>query len=277
MKGKNGHSLYSASSMARIIACAGSVRACSKVPPRPESAAATEGTLAHEPVEFLIKNGEHKLLQSSDYLRRKYDMQMLVHAEAAAKAIWKLAKGRDAAISAEEKVKLSHIDAELGGTLDAAITEDFGTLDIIDYKFGKHIPVEVANNAQLMTYGVGKAHPEHYNFEHIRFTIIQPRAVHTDGPVRSWTTTPEKLIEFNEVLREAIKAAKSKNAKLKAGGHCFFCDAQKSCKAFTPDVLKEMRMSFAKPQTPEQIRAQLLLDFGNPDVTKKKKPKKEEW
>lgn len=274
MKGKNGHSLFSASSMARIIACPGSVRLCSQVPARPESEAAREGTEAHTVFESFIKNGPHKMLVTQDFLRRKHDLQMVLHAYASVQEVWKLAKGRDCTITAEEKVELVHIDKELGGTFDAAIEEDFGILDIIDFKFGKHIAVEVANNFQLMTYGVGKAHKLHYNFDAIRLTVIQPRASHADGPVRSWLTTPEMLKDFNRVLKDAVSAAKSKNAPLKAGSHCFFCDAKKICKAFTPDALKEMRMSFAKPKTPEQIRAQLVLDFGAPVDSNKKKSKR---
>jgi hypothetical protein len=260
-----GHSKFSASSAYRWLTCAGSVKLCERVETKRESASAIEGTLGHEPLEAILKNGPHKLLATEEFLRKKYDIEMVIHASNAAKHIWKIAP-KDAEVLSEEKVILAHIDADFGGTFDASIVEHFGTLDIFDYKFGKHIPVEVEANEQMLAYAVGKAHQYDYNFERVRMTIIQPRAHHLQGPIRTWVTPIETLFKWNEIFKAGIKAAKKKNAPLKAGDHCFFCDAKKICPAFkaNPDAMKGMRAMFARPRTAEQMKEQNALDFAEP-------------
>lgn len=259
----NGHSKFGASSAYRWLACPGSIKLCEKAPERKESDAAAEGTRGHECLELILKNGPHKQLASERFLREKYPHEMVIHAGNAARTVWELAP-KGAEILAEEKVLLTHIDEDCGGTLDASAVEHFGDLHVFDYKYGRHIPVEVENNSQMLMYAIGKAHEHHYNFDRVMLTIIQPRAEHAGGPVRTWVTTVAMLHEWNRRFKDGVRAAKKKDAPLKAGDHCFFCDAKPICKAFDPAAMKGMRGFFARPRTEKELEAQLALDFGEP-------------
>src|ERR1017187_8080245 len=100
------HAEFSASSAYRWLACPGSIRLCAKAEKR-ESDSAAEGTLGHEPLEALLKNGPDKRLATESFLRKKYDLEMVVHASNAAQAIWRMAPKGLTALS-EHKVSLPH-------------------------------------------------------------------------------------------------------------------------------------------------------------------------
>lgn len=149
-------------------------------------------------------------------------------------------------LESESRVRLDHIDENLWGTLDVSIAEAFGTLNVIDLKYGKFVPVEPEKNGQLSIYAVGKAREHNYNFDKVRLTILQPRAKHEKGPIRHWTAPMTYFFEFEREVREAVKRVKDKNAPVKAGPHCFFCDAKKICKAYSKDAITSVRARFAQ-------------------------------
>jgi hypothetical protein len=256
------HAKFSASNAYRWLKCSGSVALCEKAPPEKESPAALEGTLTHECLESFLKNGVHKQLSTSAFLRAKHPVERVIRAENAAHVVWGLRPGTPHELLAETKSSLAHIHPDMWGTADAVIVEHFGQLQVIDYKNGK-MPVEVKDNPQLIFYSLGIAHQYHYNFAEIALHVIQPNAAHVEGPNRKWVVDADKIREWELVFRKGVNEAEKKNAKLVAGGHCFFCPAKSICKAYTPDAIREERAKFIKPKTPEQIRKQLLLDFGD--------------
>jgi hypothetical protein len=262
-KEKNTHAKYSPSASHRWLECPGSVELAALCPPSPETPQAKQGTEAHLCLEMFLKNGQEKMLSTGVFLREQgHPVEMVVHAESAARAIWKFTP-KGAELLAETRSELFHIDKEMHGTTDATIIEHFSTLHVIDFKYGK-FPVEAENNSQMMAYAIGLAHKFDYNFEQVICTIIQPRAYHEKGPVRSWFTTIENLLEWNERFKKGVKLAKRKDAPFKSGEHCFFCPAKKECFVYTPDDTKSVRSKFFTPKSPEAKRKQLLLDFGEP-------------
>lgn len=257
-----GHAKYSPSSLYRTLECPGSVELAAKCPPEPDSPAAKEGTDTHTCLEILLKNGAGKQLATERFLTEKYPLQMVMHAAWAAREIWKL-KPKGATLLSETRSELFHIDKELHGTADAVIMEDFGELHVIDYKNGR-MPVEVEDNPQLVAYAIGIAHKWDYNFESVTHTVMQPRANHLAGPIRSWKTTIPNLHQWADRIKKGIALSKRPKAPFKTGKHCFFCPAKKICRVYDPEAARMDRSIFITQASPEQRRKQLLLDFGAP-------------
>lgn len=121
--------------------------------------------------------------------------------------------------------KLEELHPLLGGTADYIGVEAFGWAELVDYKHGRGVLVEVRDNTQLKTYGLGVL-LEFPDCEGVRMTIVQPRKEHEDGPIRSIEYTREELMDFGEELKAAADATQQSNAERKAGDWCTFCDAK---------------------------------------------------
>jgi hypothetical protein len=105
------------------------------------------------------------------------------------------------------------------------------TIYVVDLKFGFHV-VEVEENEQLFYYAMmAREMPElrEQPVELFNLTIIQPRAFHPAGPVRSVVVTLEQMNAFASKLMGAARATESETAPLKAGSHCVFCPAAAHC------------------------------------------------
>lgn len=120
------------------------------------------------------------------------------------------------------------------GTTDVACL-DPGYIEIIDYKHGAGLLVEVEENPQLMYY-VGLVIDElggaWSDDEEIKITVVQPRIKwHPDGVIRSWVTTVGHIRRWMvETLRPAMVRT-SVDAYLDPGQHCRFCPAHLVCPA----------------------------------------------
>jgi hypothetical protein len=122
------------------------------------------------------------------------------------------------------------------GTLDCDIEYEFPVgppgLEIIDYKHGAGVVVDVEDNPQLMYYANGKI-AEHAwpDSAGVRLTIVQPNTYHPDGPIRSWDTTVGALRTWlHERLVPAMERAGE--AQYKLGEWCRFCPAKLACPAY---------------------------------------------
>lgn len=139
------------------------------------------------------------------------------------------------------------------GTADVAIVGD-EWIDIVDLKYGSGVVVEVIDNVQLFYYALGAILAEFTRrimdssspvmveedetilhaacrlFKRVRITIVQPRAPHTDGPVRSSLEFTGADVEaFAERLMERARATQAADAPLTAGSWCQFCPARGHC------------------------------------------------
>lgn len=149
--------------------------------------------------------------------------------------------------------KLEELHPLLGGTADYIGVEAFGWAELVDYKHGRGVLVEVRDNTQLKTYGLGVL-LEFPDCEGVRMTIVQPRKEHEDGPIRSIEYSREELMDFGEELKAAADATQDKNATLCAGDWCTFCDAKAfvdengefyECPALIDKMQEEAQMDFA--------------------------------
>lgn len=139
---------------------------------------------------------------------------------------------------------------DAGGTCDAIIyNPDEKLLEVVDLKGGRGVVVEVAENKQLRTYALGAllANPG-LDVVRVRSTIVQPRAPHKDGRIRSETFHIADLVEWTSELLIRMHASKDAfdallhikgdlmreawgDKWLTAGDHCMFCPAAGVCPA----------------------------------------------
>lgn len=117
--------------------------------------------------------------------------------------------------------------AMMYGTVDFACVAD-SLLNIVDYKHGVGVAVDVEDNPQLKYYAylVLQSHP---NIRRVVLRIVQPRGFHVDGPVRRWETTAEAICEWVEQTLVPAMLATELDRSLDAGPWCRFCPAKLVC------------------------------------------------
>lgn len=190
------------------------------------SPAAEEGTLAHEWLAGHLL-GDRELSECPN--EEMYDHLMMC-------AEWILAQPFDE-ILVEHRVDYGarHGFVDLTGTADAIIIHS-KHLTIADLKYGRHT-VEVvrqvdgkpAGNLQLMIYLVGAA-LKFGRRPRYRLVILQPRAWHTDGPIREYWVTDDELQIFEAELEKAIQENFNPRAKPRVGEYCrHWCKALGRC------------------------------------------------
>lgn len=241
------HAVFGASSSERWLNCPASVALCDKAPPSKSSSYAEEGTTAHEVLEHILNayiNGG-KPRSTALMLKKKYPEEMVDHAMEAFRWIEREHSARvGATVLCETRCELPVSEPDQFGTTDAAIVELFGRLTVIDYKYGAGIPVEVEENSQLIYYALGLAHKYDYNFAEVEIVVIQPRAEHERGPVRSWVTTIEHLQHWQSVFQNGIDTAKDPKAPFATGKWCRFCPAATICPEVSTRSLAQAKVDF---------------------------------
>lgn len=241
------HAVLSASGAYRWLACPGSIRLCDGLP-QTTSIYAQEGTAAHKVAEKCLRMESWK---AADLLGgiisvdgKPFDVtQDMVDAVQVyldtIKADFEQG-GRD--LMWEHQFHLNWLYPDLYGTNDALISEPFGLLRVYDYKHGAGVAVEAEDNSQLMYYALGAIGPKGGGFEEVELVIVQPRAVHPDGPIRRCRMPVGDLLKWaNEVLLPGAKATENPGAPLVSGDHCRFCNALAHCPA-----QREMALSVAQ-------------------------------
>lgn len=108
-------------------------------------------------------------------------------------------------IELESKLDMSKWVPQCTGTSDVVIISE-DTIEIIDLKYGKGVPVKVELNDQIMLYALG-AYAKYsilYDFSKVKMTIIQPRLDYAD----SFTIEAEELLYWanHYVAPRAVQA-----------------------------------------------------------------------
>lgn len=123
-------------------------------------------------------------------------------------------------------------------------------LHIWDYKYG-YSPVEAFANPQLIDYAAGcltEAKTLWPAFDEARctivLTVVQPRAYHADGPVRTWETTATQLAPYIHSLAMAAEEAASPAPLCRPRPDvCHDCRARSGCKALQDAVYMGLTMA----------------------------------
>ena len=226
----------------RVINCPGSVALCAKMPPRPSSKYADEGTLLHNVIsEYLMKDSAS--LQS--FVGTTYEDQTLT--------VELMEDKLHVALSLLDVIdpnQLMEFEVEQRVGFGDFIPDVFGSTDLIgrigdkavvlDWKFGDGVVVEAEENPQLLFYAAAAMETEATKWafagaQEVECVIIQPPMI------KRWTTTPERVQMFKYQLRDAVKAAQKPDAKLQHGDHCRFCAAKPICPRMTGAVDRALK------------------------------------
>lgn len=243
------HAVHGASSSKRWMACPGSIAASEGLPDK-TSFYAQEGTAAHEVVEMVLAGDfpdafalvgetidvdqddpESALILVTEEMTNACQVMIDFVLETFAAAV---EEDPDTEMWLERSFNLEKIKAPapMFGTADVTIwSPNLKHLQVIDYKHGQGVVVEVVENSQVMYYGLGATVEVGTLPEEITVSIVQPRAPHDDGPCRSYTFGRDRLIAFKDELFAAVERTLEEDAPLVAGDHCKFCKALAGCPA----------------------------------------------
>ena len=169
---------------------------------------------------------------------------MIEHAHQAASEVLKLAPSGSTIHSELELDSSSFTKPGQFGTSDAITVEYFGTLFVWDFKYGIKI-VDPKENTQAIYYGLAALDKFGKDFERVVIGILQPRAVHRDGSVRTWETTPEELDKWRPKYRNGVKKCEAPKPKYKRGDWCFFCRGKKDCPEFNEKIIERDKKDFS--------------------------------
>lgn len=253
------HAKLAPSAAHRWIECPGSIRMSEGIPNR-SSSYANEGTAAHEVASRCLEEGKdadaflgwlintHPAEGKSPFYLGgdtlepadgettfEVDEDMADAVQIYLDHIREIAASDGAAmVSFEQRLDMSDLHPGIFGTGDATIyLHDARWLHVVDYKHGKGVSVEVDQNPQLLLYGAGAAR-RHHNLplDGVTLHVVQPRAPHRDGPVRSFSVDLLDLLDFEQDIRVAAAKTDDPDAPLHAGDHCRFCPAAPVCMVY---------------------------------------------
>lgn len=263
------HALLSASGASRWLNCTPSPRLEESFENK-SSPYAAEGTLAHEFAEINLKlqlklitkaayNKLAKPLKVDEFYSEEMEEHVQKHVDYVIQQFTEAKrKTKDAILSIEEKIDLTHFIKDGFGTNDDVIIAD-GVLEVIDLKYGKGVRVSAEDNAQLKLYGLGalRAHELMYDIHTIRLTVTQPRL----DSISTWELSTEELNTWGEavVKPQAIKAYVG-DGEQTPGDWCRFCKAKAKCKEFAVTNLELVKRDFANDLECEVEDSKLLTD-----------------
>lgn len=268
------HSKLSASGNVRWMNCPGSVKLSELFPQKEAGEAAEEGTGAHALGEKVLLNAPNAFYYVGREKFNGFDVtdEMAEGVQLYCDHVVDVRNELGGELTVEEKFHLKHLHPLLFGTADAVIRQEFGKLVVIDFKFGV-VPVEVERNTQLMEYALGAAYGGDY--EEIELHVVQPRAPHSDGPIRKWSLSYDELVEWGKELKAAAIATEKENAPLNAGDWCKWCPAAGGCPKLGSKALSEAQIEFDDmnaPKLPDVLKLsdeQMVRIIQHEDMLKK--------
>lgn len=261
------HAKLSPSSATRWLNCPGSINLCSTVPRKPVSKYATEGSAAHYLGEWCLRKAAQPVDRLGDYINVKDNGRMnkvkvtadMVDAVQVYVDEVRRVRGEldHAAFEVEKRLPLSAWIPGGFGTADHVAVQPFGKLVIHDYKHGAGVPVDAIGNTQMRIYALGALGVlNEAQVETVQMCIVQPRAPHEDGPVRSDTLTADELLAWGrDVLKPGAKATQDPGAPRHPGSWCRWCDASGVCPEQASGAAQEMFGQPNLPATVEETRA----------------------
>jgi hypothetical protein len=272
------HSELGASISHRWIACPGSV-ALSREQPVYDNVHAQHGRVAHSIGETCLRFGAEPESTLGDVIDGVEVTEEMVEAvkvfvdycRSIAPAVFGPNPGYRVWIEHQFNLAELQPPADMFGTADfIAYNPELKQLEVVDYKHGSGVVVEVTNNPQLRYYALGAALSvgKELEIDTVKITIVQPRATHPDGVVRSETLSYFELFEFAGSLLDAARATQAPDAPLNPGSHCRFCPALAVCPAKRKEVQAIAQTSFSvmpadRPPEPETLPDEVLDDIGS--------------
>lgn len=230
------HALLSASGAHKWLHCPPSAR-LEETLPESTSDYAEEGRLAHALGELKLRkhftpmgpkafNKELKQLQ----VNPRYDVEMESCTDAYLEFVQQITHAFPATphVALERRLDYSHVAPEGFGTGDCLVIGS-GILHVIDFKYGKGVPVAADENPQMILYALGAlaAYAMLYPIETVSMSIVQPRLAEPC----TWTLSAAALMARAEMIRPAAQTAYEGKGDYCAGDWCRFCRAKSNCRA----------------------------------------------
>lgn len=264
------HATLGASTAARWMACPGSVRLSAGLP-NTSSPFALEGTAAHALAEMALRTG----LSPATWVGAALEGVKITDEMADAVAVYTdycERLKRDSTtywIEARFSLGVFNPPAPMFGTADfVAYDAATCTLHVCDLKYGRGVVVEAAGNKQLSYYALGAAVMlgAGRDIDVVCATIVQPRAAHPDGVIRSDLIRYMDLLNFAAELFVAARATLQADAPLVPGAHCRFCPASGICPAQMQEAQEIARCDFDAlpanvPPPPETLPDAVFADM----------------
>lgn len=257
------HALLSASGAHRWLNCTPSAVLESKFPDT-TSQAAQEGTLAHELCEAKV-TGEllgKDTAKALEWVRQQdlYQKEMEEYTDSYVEQIRKVmkemgGKGLTPFLAVESRLDLSWYIPDGFGTGDCVIVSG-GRLMVIDFKYGKGVPVYAQENPQLMMYALGayEKYKVLYRIRNISMMIVQPRLDINS----TWSCTLEQLLAFGEEVKKQAAIAAKGEGEFRPGDWCRFCRAKATCRARADE---NVRLAFAADKDPALLSDEEIGEY----------------
>jgi hypothetical protein len=231
------HALLSASSSHRWLHCPPSAR-LEETLPESKSDFAAEGSLAHEIAELKLRkyciepmglrtfNARIKKFRENPLFRE----EMLKHTDTYLDYIAGALHGFSSPpyVAAEKRIDYSAYAPEGFGTGDCIIIGG-NVLHVIDFKYGKGVPVYAKSNPQMMLYALGAFNELSflYPIDTVKMTIIQPRL----DTISEDSMAIEDLLKWGDSIKPIAQQAFNGEGDHNPGEHCRFCRAKSLCRA----------------------------------------------
>jgi len=165
-------------------------------------------------------------------------------------------------VMVEQRLDFSEYAPGGYGTGDCVIVTD-GNLHIIDFKYGKGIPVSAGSdeegvNPQLACYALGalSAFDGIYDIDTVSMSIFQPRL----NIAETYTISKDDLLAWGRcTLAPAAEKASKGEGEYVAGDHCTFCKFKPQCRKRAEYQLEIAKYDFAKPDALEDDEIEAIL------------------
>lgn len=220
----------------RVINCPGSVALCQKVPPRPSSKYADEGTLLHNVMaEMLGSDKELRHVLDIEYNGIKLTGELIDEkVRPALDAINEIDPDAQLEFAVEQTVSFGDLIPGVFGSCDL-IGRIGDRAIILDWKFGDGVAVEAEENSQLLFYTAAAIRTPALEWvfkdaKEIECIIVQP------PKIKRWVTSFDRVRQFERELTYAVKQSAKPDAPLKIGDHCRWCAAKPICPLMTGAV-----------------------------------------
>lgn len=237
MKDNKQHALLSASAAEKWLHCTPSAR-LEAAQPETESSYANEGRLAHEIGELKLRkhftdpmgpkafNSRLKKLKENPL----FQDEMLGHTDTYLDYVSSIMHSFKTPpyIAIEKRLDFSAYAPEGFGTGDCIIIAG-NTLHVIDFKYGKGVPVEAENNPQMMLYALGAYTESAFLFpiSTVKMTIVQPRL----DSIPEFEISVSDLLAWGESIKPTAQKAFAGEGEFVSGDHCQFCKIKSLCRA----------------------------------------------
>lgn len=227
----------------RVIACPASIELVAKMPPKPSSKYADEGTLLHDAISQILdckatpESVIGMVYEGITLTQELYDDKIAV----ALAALDEIDPTKQMEFVVESSVNFGDLLPGVFGSADL-LGRIGNRAVVLDWKFGNGVAVEATENEQGMFYAAAARRTLEMAWvfegvDEIEIIIVQPPMV------KRWVTTPERIKTFE---LELISAVKGPRTKMESGEHCRWCAAKPTCPKVTGAVDRALKTALVR-------------------------------